>query len=271
MQNAHPFATLDVKLEGPIGRLWLNRPERLNALSTEVLTELAAAARWFDEQADLRVVIVGGHGRAFSAGADIAGFPGLEDSDLREAADAGRRMADALEDMRALSIARVQGWCVGGGVVLAAACDLRVAATSARFSIPEVDLGIPLAWGGIERLVREIGPARTKELVITCREFDAAEAQQLGFINRVVAEQSLDATVDDLAASIAAKARIPVVATKRHTNAVTAQMVGTDRACSTGNAAPREMPISRLGWVAQNKMNRIEVADWTVTSRGNVE
>ena len=70
--------------------------------------------------------------------------------------------------MRALTIARIQGWCVGGGLVLAAACDLRLAADTARFSIPEVDLGIPLAWGGIPRLVREIGPALTKELVLTC-------------------------------------------------------------------------------------------------------
>ena len=143
---------------------------------------------------------------------------------------------DALEDMRALTIARIHGWCVGGGVVLAAACDLRVAANSARFSIPEIDLGIPLAWGGIERLVREIGPARTKELVISCREFGPIEAQQAGFINQVVDEASLDVTVDELASSVATKPRIPVAATKRHTNAVTAQMVGADRAWSDADS-----------------------------------
>ena len=161
--------------------------------------------------------------------------------------------------MNALTIARIHGWCVGGGVVLAAACDLRVAVDSARFSIPEVDLGIPLAWGGIERLVREIGPALTKELVITCREFSALEAQQAGFINRVAEETSLDNTVEELAVSIAAKPRIPVLATKRHTNAVTAQMVGADRAWSDADGlvaalidpeccAAREVYIkSRLG------------------------
>ena len=142
------FSTLEVKVEGSIGSLWLNRPERLNALSTNVLQELAEAARWFDQQKDVRVVVVGGRGRAFSAGADLDGFPALGDSGVREAADAGRIMADALEGMRALTIARIQGWCVGGGLVLAAACDLRVATRSARFSIPEIDLGIPLAWGG---------------------------------------------------------------------------------------------------------------------------
>jgi enoyl-CoA hydratase/carnithine racemase len=201
-----------------------------------VLNELALAARWFDEQSEVRVVVVGGRGRAFSAGADLDGFPAVGDAGLREAADAGRKMADALENMRALSIARIQGWCVGGGLVVAAACDLRVATDTARFSIPEIDLGIPLAWGGIPRLVREIGPALTKELVITCREFDAAEAKSAGFLNRVVPESELDQAVQDLAAQIAAKPGIPVAATKAHVNAVTAQMVGTMRAWSDADS-----------------------------------
>ena len=217
---------LSIELDGAIGRLWLDRPDRLNALSLQVLQELTTAAHWLDQQPELRVVIVGGRGRAFSAGADLTGFPTLEDPELLAAADAGRRMADAIENMQALTIARVQGWCVGGGVVLAAACDLRVATEDARFSIPEIDLGIPLAWGGIERLVREIGPALTKELVITCREFGPEEAKSAGFLNRVVSENALDDTIDALANSIAAKPRLAVAATKRHTNAVTTQMVG---------------------------------------------
>ena len=226
------FSTLEVSAEGRTGRLWLNRPERLNALSTTVLTELAEAARWFDAQTDVRVVIVGGRGRAFSAGADLDGFPALGDTGVRQAADAGRIMADALEGMRAVSIARIQGWCVGGGLVLAAACDMRVATETARFSIPEVDLGIPLAWGGIPRLVREIGPALTRELVITCREFSAGEARDCGFLNRVVAEDLLDQEVDTLAEEVASKPAYPVFATKAHVAAVTAQMVGTQRAWS---------------------------------------
>lgn len=230
------FETLEVNAQGAIGELWLNRPERLNALSTTVLQELALAARWFDDRPEVRVVIVGGRGRAFSAGADLDGFPAVGDAGLREAADAGRLMADALEGMRALSIARIQGWCVGGGLVVAAACDLRVATEGARFSIPEVDLGIPLAWGGIQRLVREIGPALTKELVITCREFDAVEARTAGFLNRVVAEGDLDQTVQALAAQIAAKPAMPVMATKAHVNAVTAQMVGTMHAWSDADS-----------------------------------
>ncbi len=222
--------TLRVETAGPIGRITLARPQKLNPLSTECLLELEAAARWCDAQPGVKVVIVSGEGRAFSAGADLASFSGAGPMDPREAADAGRRMAEAIEAMRAVTIARIQGHCVGGGLVLAAACDLRVAAEGTVFSIPEVDLGIPLAWGGIPRLVREIGPALTKELVLTCRPFDAGEALRVGFLNRVVPGDRLVDEVEVLAGSLAGKSALTLTATKRHVNAVTDQMVGTGRA-----------------------------------------
>jgi len=223
------FETLDVEIRGPIGRLRLDRPEKLNPLSVETLEEIAAAARYFDEQPGVKVVIVSGAGRAFSAGADLASFRALGDRTTHEVAEIGRRMADALEAMRPLSIAQIHGWCVGGGLVLAAGCDLRVASVDARFSIPEVDLGIPLAWGGIPRLVREIGPALTKELVLTCRSFGAEEARSIGFLNRVVAADALEQEVEGLAESLAAKSAHALFSTKRHVNAITEQMVGTSR------------------------------------------
>ena len=226
------FETLTAEADGPLGRLTLTRGDKLNPLSTRTLEEIARAARYFDEETDARVVIVTGAGRAFSAGADLSSFGGRQEKSTREIAEIGRRMADAVEGMRALTIARIQGWCVGGGLVLAAACDLRVAAEDTRFSIPEVDLGIPLAWGGIPRLVREIGPALTKELVLTCRPFDAAEARSAGFLNRVVAPADLDEAVETLATSLARKASLTILATKRHVNAVTDQMVGTMRSWS---------------------------------------
>ena len=181
------FSTLVVAADDAIGSITLNRPERLNALSRQTLRELAEAARWFDTQPRVKVVIVGGSGRAFCAGFDLNDFASPDPTATpRDEADLGRLMAEAITDMRALTIAAIKGRCVGGGVVLAGACDLRVAADDTIFSIPEVDLGIPLAWGGIPRLVREIGPAFTKELVLTCREFGPDEAHQLRFVNRVV-------------------------------------------------------------------------------------
>ncbi|MBW2496006.1 MAG: enoyl-CoA hydratase/isomerase family protein [Deltaproteobacteria bacterium] len=223
------FETLDIRMEAPIAELRLDRPEKLNPLSVQTLGELVAAARALDERRDVKVVVVRGAGRAFSAGADLASFSAHPELTTREVAELGREMADAIEGMRAITIAAIHGWCVGGGLVLAAACDLRVAAADARFSIPEVDLGIPLAWGGIPRLVREIGPALTKEFVLTCRPFDAREAKESGLLNRVVEPERLDAEVEALARSLAEKASHALFSTKRHVDAVSAQMVGTMR------------------------------------------
>ena len=108
------FKTLTAEVEGAIGHLTLNRPQKLNPLSREALAEIAEAARWFDTNPDVKVVVVGGAGRAFSAGADLGTFQGQPEGDLRAAADQGRLMAEAVESMRAVTIAAIQGWCVGG-------------------------------------------------------------------------------------------------------------------------------------------------------------
>jgi enoyl-CoA hydratase/carnithine racemase len=228
------FDTIEVSVDGNRGTLTLDRPKKLNPLSSHTLNEIEAAARWFDGFDDLKVVVVAGKGRAFSAGADLSSFggggPGVRHA--RDDGDSGWRMARAMDEMRAVTIARLQGWCVGGGVVLAAVCDLRVAARSARFSIPEVELGIPLAWGGIPRLVREIGPALTKELVMTGREFGPDEARAAGFLNRVVDDERLDDEVDGLVTTLVRMPKLALLATKAHTNAVSETMVSTGRSWS---------------------------------------
>ncbi len=120
--------------------------------------------------------------------------------------------------------------------MLAAACDLRVAARSTRFAIPEVDLGIPLAWGGVPRLVREIGPARAKELVMTCRPFSADEAHAMGFVNRVAADDELDAAVDGLVGELVSKSALTLVMTKRAAHAAAEALVATTNAWSDADA-----------------------------------
>ena len=226
------FSTIEVSADGARGAITLSRPEKLNPLSTLTLAELTEAARWIDAQDEVKVVIVRGRGRAFSAGADISAFADADPSHAvrRQAADAGRLMAEAIESISAVTIASIHGHCIGGGLVLAAACDLRLAAASTSFSIPEVDLGIPLAWGGIPRLVREIGPAMTKELVLTCRPFTAEEARQLGFVNRVAADADLEACTEELAAQLARKSRYTLTATKLAVNAASREMASTDGA-----------------------------------------
>jgi enoyl-CoA hydratase/carnithine racemase len=245
------FTTIDIEAAGPRGVLRLNRPEKLNPLSPMTLTELIEAARWFDGQPDVKVVVVAGAGRAFSAGADIAAFAEHEGEGgaaaTRAAADLGRRMADAIEAMRAVTIARIHGHCIGGAVVLASACDLRIAGESARFSIPEVALGIPLAWGGIPRLVRDIGPTLTKELVLTCRSFDAEEARAVGFVNRVVRDDQLDNEVAALASVLESRSAFTLEATKRRVNAVADSMVAATASWSDadGLVTARRDPESR--------------------------
>jgi enoyl-CoA hydratase/carnithine racemase len=226
------FETLRVECDGPIGRIRLARPERLNALGVQMMQDLVAAARWFDEQHEVRVVILSGDGRAFSAGADLKDSPvaqasprsGRSWAERREVGQLGLRMADAVEQMRAVTIAQVHGYAVGGGLVLMIACDLRVVAEDAVLSIPEVDLGIPLAWGGIPRLVREMGPALTKELVMTCRRFTPEEARAARLVNRVVPAAELEQAAESLARVVAEKPAVPVIITKEHTNAVTRAM-----------------------------------------------
>ena len=221
------FTGFRVEAEGSFGSLVFTQGDKLNPLSTQTLLDMETAARWFDGQPELRVVTVRGEGRAFSAGADLSSFgpDGMADYPPHVAGDAGRRMADAMEAMRAITIAQIHGHCVGGGLVVAATCDLRIAAEGTSFSIPEVDIGIPLAWGGINRLVREIGPALTKELVITCRPFDSSEALASGFLNRVVPADELASTVAELAEVVASKPAFATQATKSAVNEVTSKMV----------------------------------------------
>ena len=221
-----------VAVDGAIGSLVLDRPERLNALTYETLRELAEAARWFDQQEGVKVVVVRGEGRAFCAGFDTAAFasgaagpvPGGAGSP-RDNADLGRAMADAIGDMRAVTIAQVHGRVVGGGVVVMMACDLRVASDDVQASMPEMDLGIPMTWGAVPRLVREIGPAATKDLVLTCRVVGAEEAQRMGLVNAVVPVDGLGDAVAEMAAGIARKSRLTLEQTKRQIDALAEQLV----------------------------------------------
>lgn len=190
---APSFEFLSLHVAGGIGRLALNRPARLNALSPGVLQELIDASRWLSAQAELRVLRIVGEGRAFCAGFDLDAMRGSRATLDRAATDLGRRMAEAVSAIPAITIAAVQGHCVGGGLVLAACCDLRLAADDARFSIPEIALGIPLGWGGVPRLVGLLGPTLALELVLDCTPFDAAQALAWRLVNRVVPVAELEA------------------------------------------------------------------------------
>lgn len=229
------YETITATIEHGIGRLTLDQPDKLNPLGTNTLQDIIDATTWFNKE-NVSVVIVSGNGRAFTAGFDLREFTNT-DSTGKDGAVLGREMAEAVDRMKPVTIASLHGYCIGGGVVLASACDLRIASENTTFSIPEVDLGIPLAWGGIPRLVREIGPAMTKELVMTCRPFDAEEAKSLGFINRVVKDADLESQTMNMAEAIRKRPQLVIETTKNQIRAA------TDDLASTKNAWVGEMLI----------------------------
>ena len=219
MTTTTPHGPLELEHDEAILRVWLNRPDALNALDTATLDALAEVFDGVRRDFSVRVVVLGGRGRSFSAGADRKRPPGNErmsmasgatDRERRYNSQIGLRACAAIANCDAVTIARVHGWSVGGGLAIAASCDFRIASTDARFSIPEVDLGIPLAWGATPRLIAEIGAAKARELILLCDEFDAAEAERFGVVHRAVAPEQLDAAVDDWARRLAAKPEIAV-------------------------------------------------------------
>ena len=202
----------------------IERPASLNSLDISTLDALRRAAGEVSGRAPLKAVVVRGRGRAFSSGLDIGLLESSAASDPRRVGEAGRAMVDAVDAIPAVTVAALRGAVVGGGVVLAAACDLRVAAEDTYFSIPEVDIGLPVGWGGIPRLVREIGPALTRELVMTCRPFTAREAQAAGFLNRVVPPAEVDAEVERLVGTLCRKPAYALLAVKRAVSEIAEEM-----------------------------------------------
>lgn len=214
---------LALEREPPLLRIWLDRPERRNALDGPTLAELEAVFEGLAADYETRVAILGGRGPSFCAGADRKQPPGSERlragsgasaRERRRTAQLGLRAARAIERAEVPTVARVHGHAVGGGFVLALACDFRVAALDASFHVPEVELGVPLTWGGVPRLIHELGAARAREILLLCEPFDGRRAEALGVAHRAVPADTLDAEVARLAARLAAMPEVAVHMTK---------------------------------------------------------
>lgn len=218
------YQNIIVEISAPVARLTLDRPDKLNALSLDLIGEVIEACGEL-ARSEARVVMISGEGRAFCAGFDLAEFTDgrlIEGTyeERYQAAESGAKMARAIEDLPQVTIAAIHGHVVGGGLVLAVASDLRVAASGTTITIPEVELGIGYAWGAIPRMVQEIGPALTRELVMTSRPLTAEEAQRRGLLNRVVPPGDLLAEAKVLADLIASRPPLAIGVTKRHVNEV---------------------------------------------------
>jgi enoyl-CoA hydratase/carnithine racemase len=190
-----------------VARITINRPERRNAMSWDVMRGLRQALAEAKADPDVRVVVLTGAGdKAFCAGADL-GAMGGHDAGFLEVHDARGELARLMDDLWHLgkpTIARVQGWAMAGGFGLALSCDLVVASERARFGAPEVDVGL---WPYMITvpLTRSMPPKKALELMLTGRVVDAAEAERIGFVTRVVPHDQLDAAVDELVAVLAGK------------------------------------------------------------------
>lgn len=191
--------TLTAERDGPVLRIWLDRPAKLNAIDSVMLREVGDVFHQLEHEHDARVVVLGGKGRSFSVGADRSPAPDparpTSERGKRWFANLGRRACRAIEDCAIPTIARVQGHAIGGGMCFAMSCDFRLTTADAKWYLPEVELGVPLTWAAIPRLAQEIGMARARQLVLLADRIDGERAAEWAVAHESVADDQLDAAV----------------------------------------------------------------------------
>lgn len=183
-----------LKRDGEFAILTLDRPEALNALSFSIIREIGEALDAVAQDATARALLITGAGdKAFCAGADIKELRNRSLIEQKRGAELGQRVFAKLEDLPIASIALVNGYAFGGGLELALACTFRLASPNAKFGLPEVKLGLIPGYGGTQRLPRVIGQPRAMEMIMTGRTVDAAEAAEIGLVNKLAEDNLLEA------------------------------------------------------------------------------
>lgn len=206
------YETILVETRGRVGWITLHRPEALNALNAQLMHEVVAAASGFDDDPEIGAIVVTGSERAFAAGADIKEMESKSGLDMLMGDHFGGW--ERFAAVRTPVIAAVSGYALGGGCELALMCDIILAADTATFGQPEINLGVMPGMGGSQRLVRAIGYYKAAELILTGRTMDAAEAERAGLVSRVVPASELLAEAGQVAAAIASKSLPAVFAAK---------------------------------------------------------
>src|SRR4051794_34459700 len=198
------YRTILVERDGPVAYVTMNRPEKRNALSLEHMEELTACLKQIGSGRDSAVVILKGNGPAYCAGHDIAEMVGQDANFYRHIFDVCTVLMETIQGIPQPVIAQVHGIATAAGCQLVATCDLAVAAETARFATPGVKIGL-FCTTPMVALTRNVAPKHAMEMLLTGEPIDAAEAQRIGLINRVVPDAELDAAAADLAATIASK------------------------------------------------------------------
>ncbi len=221
MSEAVENAVVTSERRGAVAIIWLNRPEVLNAISLGVKAALVAAIEEADQDERVGAIVLAGRGRAFSAGADRKLLAELEIAGPEQRAESlelGARVMRAMLHAETPIIAAVQGYAVGGGVSLALAADIVLAAEGTVFFIPEVELGVPYLWGSTAMLAASLGMHRARNLVLTGDRFSAEDAEQWGLVRTVVPAAQLMQEAEIIAARLAAMPRHGMAAQKRLNN-----------------------------------------------------
>jgi enoyl-CoA hydratase/carnithine racemase len=212
------------KKEGGIGWMIFNQPEKRNAVSFEMWVAIPKIIKAFEEDPEVRgIVLMGAGDKAFVSGADISEFEKKRSSaeDVKIYNAAGDEAAAVIQAATKPTIAMIRGICIGGGLGMALNTDIRIASDDSVFAVPAARLGLGYRYGGMKRLVDVVGPSYAKEIFFTARKFDAAEALQMGLINRVVPADKLESYVKDYTGRIAENAPLTMKAAKMAINAVT--------------------------------------------------
>ena len=207
---------VEIQKNGKTAVLTINRPEALNALNSQVLSDLKEALDELKKEADLRCLIITGAGpKSFVAGADIGEMSTMNPKKGEAFGIAGNNVMSQVASFPCPVIAAVNGYALGGGFELALACDLRLASEKARFAFPETGLGITPGFGGTQRLARLVGPALASELIFTGRTVKADEALAKGMVSQVCAPEELLDKAQELADTIAGRAPIAIRQAKK--------------------------------------------------------
>ena len=215
--TAHADGKLLAGVVDRVGHVVINNPERHNAISLDMYRAGAAeAARMADDPETRLLVIRGAGGKAFASGADISKFEQERSSaeDVEIYAQASKSFYDAVFNFPKPTVAVIQGFCIGGGMGLAVACDIRLCEDKSRFAVPAAKLGLGYGYEGIRRLSNLVGPSMVKEIFFTARQFSSAEAYDMGLVNRVLAPQMLTAYADDYARRISENAPMTIASVK---------------------------------------------------------